>query len=261
MTAVEACKFHQFGHCKFGSSCRHQHTQHTCTNTQCTKATCTSRHPRPCIYFTRSGHCKFGTACSYLHATNAKDSEVEKIKKDLEQTASLLKAKENEIKMLEERVGKLESLVNQPFCAPGENQDRPKSQLNMHKEITHTPTLNTEPIKCEYWTCDYKASTSTVLKRHITMKHKIDESFVYPSSTEEDECVECGHVFTVNHNFAMHLYKEHKYGFTCDHCHNYLPGDDFMFQIHLKLCTSPCDGDPQCPCKLLEHDVLDKYCI
>ena len=255
MTAVEPCKFHLYGHCKFGSSCRHLHTQHTCTNTRCNKSSCTSRHPRPCIYFTRSGHCKFGTACSYLHVTNAMDSEVEKMKKDLEQTVSLLKAKENEIKMLEERVGKLESQLNKPSCASSENQVRPNAQLNMHKEITHT-----QPIKCEFWTCDYEASSSTVLKRHITMKHKIDESFVYPSSTEEDECVECGHVFTVNLNFAMHLYKEHKYGFSCAHCHKYLPGDDLMFQIHLKLCTSPCDGDPRCPCKILDDD-LDKYCI
>ena len=74
-------------------------------------------------------------------------------------------------------MGKLESQLNKLSCASSENQVRPNAQLNMHKEITHT-----QPIKCEFWTCDYEASSSTVLKRHITMKHKIDESFVYPSS-------------------------------------------------------------------------------
>ena len=72
------CKFHQYGYCKFGSPCRHFHTQDTCITENCDKLSCTSRHPRLCLYLTRFGHCKFGTACSYLRS-GAVDVSVGKI--------------------------------------------------------------------------------------------------------------------------------------------------------------------------------------
>ena len=38
------------------------------------------------------------------------------------------------------------------------------------------------------------------------------------------------------------------FGFECDqyHCHEYLPGCEGGFiEIHMKLCSAPCDGDPK----------------
>ena len=77
---------------------------------------------------------------------------------------------------------------------------------------------------------------------------------MFPTSEKLIECSECEQIFNVSHNFAMHMYKNHKYDFNCDHCKKNLPGEDFMFEIHLKLCTSPCDGHPRCPCKFISYE-------
>ena len=107
------CKFHQYGHCKFGETCRHFHTQHICSTPQCDRTSCTARHPRPCVYFARFGHCKFGNSCSYIHSIHSKENvnivnDVIKLKEDLEQILTTLKTKEIEIFKLEEKVRDLE---------------------------------------------------------------------------------------------------------------------------------------------------------
>ena len=87
------------------------------------------------------------------------------------------------------------------------------------------------------------------MKRHVTMKHKIEKGFVYPASTESEECEGCGQVFQIDHSYAMHLYEAHKLSFDCVHCHKHYPGDDMFFSIHVKSCTFPCDGNPRCACQ------------
>ena len=119
-------------------------------------------------------------------------------------------------------------------------------------------------LKCEYWLCDFKASSESNLKKHVKVSHTKDMSFNYPNSIEkvicdydqgpqdlDPECEQCGKEFLLDHNFAMHLYNSHKVGYECAHCGNYFPGGDEMYRIHMKLCTSPCpDGDSHCPCRL-----------
>ena len=61
------CKFHKFGHCKFGETCRHLHIDTICTNSNCSRKLCSLRHPKHCKYFTSTGFCKFNEDCSYLH--------------------------------------------------------------------------------------------------------------------------------------------------------------------------------------------------
>ena len=60
-----ACKFHQYGHCKFSSSCRNFHTWDTCLNPQCSQNTCSARHPKPCRFFLPLRECQGDspTAC------------------------------------------------------------------------------------------------------------------------------------------------------------------------------------------------------
>ena len=104
-------------------------------------------------------------------------------------------------------------------------------------------------MKYECWTCQFNAKDTKDQENHIKVKHVVDESFEYPDSTEEIECLHCDYVFLADHNFARHVYKEHFYTFTCRHCHKHLPGDDNMVGIHYKMCPAPCDDHQLCPCK------------
>jgi len=247
----KVCKFHQSGHCKFGSTCKHQHIQHTCTNTTCERSTCTARHPRPCVYHTRFGHCKFGSNCSYLHINTTDDTVIETLKKGLEHMFILLKAKDNEMKALEEKVNKMEDLIKHFPCDVSAFKETTNTGLKTHTHISHKAPEE-KPFKCGE--CEYTAKTKTVLKRHYTMKHKVDDSWKYPSSTQKVKCFEedcdiSDKEFFFDHDFAMHYYTEHQFMFTCDHCHRPLPGPDTMLELHHNLCTSPCSGDPHCYCK------------
>ena len=103
------CKCNQYGHCKFGPNCKHFHTKETCSKPDCNQDLCTARHPRPCVYFSRTNHCKFGDGCSYLHSIPASvEREIVKIKEDLKLVVTSLNIKEIEIIKLEEKVNELE---------------------------------------------------------------------------------------------------------------------------------------------------------
>ena len=240
------CKFHQSGHCKFASSCKHFHTTHTCTNLQCDQTTCRARHPRPCTYYSRFGHCKFGTSCSYLHDT-IKETEIEKLKKDLDHVMILLKVKENEMKDLEKKVDMMKDQINKSPCDHCDSNDTPATSATKHMENTHQ-SEEVNNFRCNFGGCRYTARTKTILKRHMTMKHKLDSNFVYPSSAEKFQCDECTHEFFLDNTFAIHTYNEHQKGFSCGHCKKNLPGDVDMLEIHYNHCTFPCGGDPLCPC-------------
>ena len=164
---------------------------------------------------------------------------METVKSNLQNVVSLLAEKETEIKRLEERLTKMEEEMKK-F-----SKDGPKISQETHEAEAEPVKL----LKCEYWCCDYTAKTSTVMKRHITRKHKVDESFKYPGSCES-HCEECEISFMDNHTYARHFYEVHKEAYNCVHCDKYLPGDDHSASIHLKVCTAPCDDHPMCPCKL-----------
>ena len=112
-------------------------------------------------------------------------------------------------------------------------------------------TVNAVQLKCQYWKCQFSSHDKRELENHINITHTVDESFIYPSSSEEWECPECDELFMADHTFARHVYKEHFYSFTCSHCNKHLPGEDEMACIHYKMCLAPCDtGHRFCPCKL-----------
>ena len=104
--------------------------------------------------------------------------------------------------------------------------------------------------------------SESVMNRHIVDAHTIDSNFTYPSSNVKTicgydigpqdqfpDCDECDEEFSLDHAFAMHLFHSHKVGFDGVHRHQYLPGGDEMYSVHLQLCKAPCDGHPRCPCK------------
>ena len=157
------CKFQQYGHCKFSETCKHFHTRDTCHTENCDKIGRSARHPRVCKYFNKSGQCKFGTGCSYLYFNKSPNSDIINIihvmQEELNLVTNSLRAKENEINKLEEKVNKLEKIL--------------KSKDNSVFE---------KLVKCTL--CDYCCSSGTVLKRHMTWKHKTEPLRELPALPE-----------------------------------------------------------------------------
>ena len=134
---AKICMFHQHGHCKFGSLCRHFHTQHTCTNALCDKSTCTSRHPKHCRFYTKFSLCKFGTSCSFLHVDTAEGNDIEQLKTDLKHVLDLIKGKEIEMKALEDQVNMLESRMAGFKCDSCNSSKTMLPTPSTHKDSTH----------------------------------------------------------------------------------------------------------------------------
>ena len=148
---MATCKFNQYGFCKFGTHCRKHHIMDICPIYQCMDKVCTLRHPRACRFFFQFGRCKFGDLCAYLHNSSNKtlEDEIKVLKSEVES----IKARNSEIESLLYRMSLMETEINtiREVCA----------------KISKEPPEN---FVCEH--CDYKASSSSVLKRHITIKHK-----------------------------------------------------------------------------------------
>ena len=136
------CKHFQTGFCKFAEHCRKQHVQEICQTNQCTLKSCTQRHPNICRYFNTHNACKFGEKCAYLH----------NITKEKSDTAEL----ENKINKLEEWVQTMSQQIT-----------------SLQNEISSMKKKSSSTALFKWTECGYKASTNTVLKRHITTKHNI----------------------------------------------------------------------------------------
>ena len=132
---AKICKYHQHGHCKFGSACRNIHTLEICTNTLCDRLTCPFRHPKLCKYHSRYENCVFGTSCSYLHVY--KENEIETLRKDLNNVLALLNAKENEIKALEVKVTKLECQFQVLHCDNCNSNTTIATVFSKHVDTAH----------------------------------------------------------------------------------------------------------------------------
>ena len=279
--AQACCKFHKTGHCKFGQSCRHFHSNTICSVTNCDK-NCQDRHPKSCRYHVRFGRCKFGSSCSYLHCDSASvndtlANDVEELKKALAQVMQILEAKENQIQKLEDSLHTVIAKDNMSFAsdtslpspenarsAVHEDSLNISLQYQKREEAPPAPSgwvPNTQD-QCQYWLCTFKSTSESVLNQHIVDSHTIDSTFTFPSSSEKTicgydigpqdqipDCDRCCEEYFLDHTFAMHLYNSHQIGVECAHCHKYLPGGDEMYGIHLPLCTAPCDGHPRCPCR------------
>ena len=64
MSSETLCLYNKFGHCKFRETCRHQHCNEVCEETNCEIRKCLKRHPRNVRFF---DDFKFGEYCSFFH--------------------------------------------------------------------------------------------------------------------------------------------------------------------------------------------------
>ena len=140
---AHVCKHFQTGYCKFGDHCRKHHETDNCQTKNCTSKACTKRHQKICKYFTRYNVCKFGEKCFYKHTLSQEKSDVIELQNKVKDLEDTLKVMSKTIKVLEENIKILS---------------------------TESKTFTSKPFKCDQ--CDYKAINNSVLKRHITSKHK-----------------------------------------------------------------------------------------
>ena len=129
---IQICKHFQTGHCKFGGRCKKRHVPENCPKADCADKACQARHPKQCRFFSQSGFCKFGEFCSYKHLTTPSPGHFH-----------------IQIQALEVKIEELCKAINV-----------------LEDEVLELKNVNT----CEI--CDYKASSKTTLKTHISKKHK-----------------------------------------------------------------------------------------
>ena len=154
--SILSCKFHQSGYCKFGQYCKNYHNLNTCKSVKCVDKTCVFRHPKICKYFLHRGLCKFGDDCSFSHRNSLQSNSNKNIPNQQFEALEIT---------VKEMSKKIEILEN---------------ELNLLKE--ENPC---EMFKCEV--CDYVAKSATVLKAHITRKHKKEN--LRQSSTQDNPLI------------------------------------------------------------------------
>jgi hypothetical protein len=140
------CHHFQTGFCKFGEHCRKRHVQEICQTKQCKSKACIQRHPNVCKYFATQNTCKFGEKCAYQH-------KISKDKSEINELVARVGALENTIQVMSQKIKVLEDELQ-----------------NEKKESDSQVKI----FKCDH--CNYNASTSTVLKRHTTLKHNGKDS-------------------------------------------------------------------------------------
>ena len=142
------CKFHQFGHCKFGSTCRKLHTMETCNTFKCIITDCSFRHPRQCKFFVLYGRCKFGTECSFLHVTS--DDQVTKA----------IKTIQDEVLSLKSEILSLKSM-----------------NLDLQSSLEELKTVSPDEIESDIFPsfscelCALEFTSDEILKEHISNVH------------------------------------------------------------------------------------------
>ena len=112
------CKFHQYGHCKLGSSCRHLHNDIICTSIDCVRKPCLARQPWPCKCLVNSGFCKFGNQCLFCHQISKSkniEEEIEKLKISFQTVLKSLADKESKITIRQVQVKHLESMSKSQY--------------------------------------------------------------------------------------------------------------------------------------------------
>ena len=120
-----------------------------CTKENCKGKNCSERHPKVCRYFNSNEACKFGATCSYLHVINKEKGDICQLTSKVHELESMIKSMSQQI---EDLTIELEVV-------------KTKKEINSND-------ISTEQKRCDL--CEYTASSSTVLKRHVTMKHKKD---------------------------------------------------------------------------------------
>ena len=97
-------------------------------------------------YFTSNQVCKFDITYSYLYVTLKERGDIFQLNNKTNQLESLAKSMSQKIEL---------------------------DVVKTKKEINTNDLSSEKEIKCDL--CEYTASSSTVLKRHVTMKHKRNE--------------------------------------------------------------------------------------
>ena len=160
-TSQPVCKFNQTGFCKFGENCTNMHVNKLCNTLNCNKHICNNRHPKQCKYFLVSGKCRFNNDCAFAHkksGTNIKVEELEmeviQLKLEVESLKSNVLRGENEL--LRKSLEELKVIV--------------VSNSQIIESLQNKSKVCEDQFKCEI--CGYKASSTTILKSHMTKKHK-----------------------------------------------------------------------------------------
>ena len=223
------CKHFQTGFCKFEEHCRKQHIQDISPNCKCADKACTKRHPRICKFFNNHNTCKFGEHCAYQHKTTKENNDIMILAAKVDDLENTVKVMSANIDVLEERLqnkSKESISTSNIDCEQCNYHASSTTVLKRHMTIKHpskhTPEVLREQdpdsvlhlnqlaggraedkhpmhadvqifeesnFECEYIKldkrCDFKSNTLNELHLHITMKHTIDQSYVYPISTIE----------------------------------------------------------------------------
>ena len=159
---AQVCKHFQTGFCKFRSTCRKHHIEEICPNPDCKSKACKKRHPKPCKFYKSHKDCKFGDLCSYSHIISTEHYDNNILLEKVNTMEISFKIMSEKLKILEEQ-------------ANANNSDQMemtiKSMSERIKILEEKVNSNfNEEFPCEV--CEYKASSTTVLKRHISTKHK-----------------------------------------------------------------------------------------
>ena len=270
------CKHFQTGFCKFRDQCRQRHEAGVCKSLNCSTKTCKMRHPKMCKFFALNQFCKFGENCCYRHNTSAPHdaTQLSALLKKVEEMDQTIKSLQSEVLALKSstkcdqcnfvatssttlktHITKKHKHVSLPPLEKARNQAIDTS-LNLslpcgERSDESESESEDAPSTCDWYYCNFETKTTSDMTHHIQEAHTITSSFVYPDSTVKILCDfedDCEEEFFLDHTFAMHVYNVHHCGFKCDHCFAFLPGSEEMEAIHLKMCSSPCTGKPNCAC-------------
>ena len=276
--ACTVCKHFQTGYCKFREHCKKRHEKTVCPSLHCSVKACTKRHPKSCKFYALNQFCKFGDSCCYKHVDSGNMfQQLKALQMKVGQLEQAVQALESEIVVLKDinncdvcdfkatskaglksHITKKHRNVSQPALEKERDENLSNSlhvslpYVEREEHVTdHFPeVVERKSIQCE-WTycCSYVANSTKDMIEHVSATHTITSSFVFPDSSKTEICEECGMEFFMDHAYAMHLYTDHKLAFNCDHCLEFLPGCEGGFiEIHMELCTAPCNGDPNCAC-------------
>jgi hypothetical protein len=125
------------------------HVKKICTKENFKGKNCSGRHSKVCRYFNINEACKFSATCSYLHVINKEKGDICQLTSIVHELKSMIKIMSQQIEHLTFELEVVKS----------------KKEINSNN-------ISSEKVKCDL--CEYTASSSTVLKRQVTMKHNKD---------------------------------------------------------------------------------------
>ena len=226
------CKYFQTGYFKFRVNWRKHHVIEICPEEHCNKRKCDKRHPKACKHFSTQLACRLGNKCCYKHVTPPNKSDTTGLEIKISQLEDCIKNMSAQIINLERNIEAIKKSLANKFlfecdeCGyQASSQSVLKRYMTMKHPITKTPeklrdsdlnnSLQVSPVleqrsentlveeasvkeafKCQYWACKYKCNTLNELAEHVKLKYTVDETFLYPNSSEEIECPEFDKIFS-----------------------------------------------------------------